>query len=135
MAGPGRSPIHGDLLPVLLRRPDRAGDVRRSLGGQVHDRTRPEQDGLLLGPRGHQLTVSDRRTAADGQELDRLQGSYALIQLGTLPYGHHCSVPNCISQCKLAPCNTITSPLRSLLPSSVGDRISAQGSIVLEFGS
>ena len=81
MAGPGRDPIHGDLLPVLLRRPDRARDVRRSLGGQVHDRTRPEQDGLLLGPRGHQLTVLDCRTAADGPERDRLQGSYASSEI------------------------------------------------------
>ena len=32
-------------------------------------------------------------------------------------YGHPCSVPNCIAQCKLAPCNTVTSPLRSLLSS------------------
>ena len=39
-------------------------------------------------------------------------------------YGHPCSVPNCIPQCKLAPCNMVTSQLRSRLPSPVGDRIS-----------
>ena len=38
-------------------------------------------------------------------------------------YGHPCSVPNCIPRCKLAPCNRVISPLRSLLPSPVGDRI------------
>ena len=38
-------------------------------------------------------------------------------------YGHSCSVPNCIPQCNLAPCNTVNSPLRSLLPSHVGHRI------------
>ena len=38
-------------------------------------------------------------------------------------YGHPCSVPNCIPQCKFAPCNKVTSPLRSLLSSPVGDRI------------
>ena len=76
MAGPGGRPLHGDLLPLLLRRPDSARDIRRRLGRQVHDRAWPEQDGLLLGPRGHQLAVSDRRPAADGQQLDRLQGEY-----------------------------------------------------------
>ena len=39
-------------------------------------------------------------------------------------YGHTGSVPNCMAQCKLASCNTVTSPLRSLLPSPVGARIS-----------
>ena len=38
-------------------------------------------------------------------------------------YGHPGSVPYCIPQCKLAPCNKVTSPLRSLLPSPVGDLI------------
>ena len=38
-------------------------------------------------------------------------------------YGHPFSVPNCIPQCNLAPFNTVTSPLRSLLPSPAGDRI------------
>ena len=38
-------------------------------------------------------------------------------------YGHPCSVPNCIPQCKLASCNMVTSQLRSRLPSPVGDRI------------
>ena len=37
---------------------------------------------------------------------------------------HPCSVPYCILQCKLDPCNKVTSPLRSLLPSPAGDRIS-----------
>ena len=37
-------------------------------------------------------------------------------------YGHLCSVPNCIPPCKLAPCSMVTSPLRSLLSSPVGDR-------------
>ena len=39
-------------------------------------------------------------------------------------YGHPGSVPICILQCKLAPCNTVTYPLRSLLPSPGGDLIS-----------
>ena len=39
-------------------------------------------------------------------------------------YGHPGSVPNCIPQCRLAPCNMVTSPLRSLLSSAVVDRIS-----------
>ena len=37
-------------------------------------------------------------------------------------YGHPCSVPNCTPQCKLTPCNTVTSPLRSLLPRHVDVR-------------
>ena len=36
-------------------------------------------------------------------------------------YSHPGSVPNCIPQCKYPPCNKVTSPLRSLLPSPVGD--------------
>ena len=32
-------------------------------------------------------------------------------------YGHPCPVPNCILLCKLAPCNKVTSPLRSLAQS------------------
>ena len=39
-------------------------------------------------------------------------------------YGHPWSVPNCIIQGKLAPCNKVTSPLRSLLLSPAGDHIS-----------
>ena len=39
-------------------------------------------------------------------------------------YGHPCSVPYCIPQCKLALCNTGTFTLRSLLPSPMGDRTS-----------
>ena len=39
-------------------------------------------------------------------------------------YGHPWSVPNCILQWKLAPCNKVTSPLMSRLPSPAGDRIS-----------
>ena len=36
-------------------------------------------------------------------------------------YSHPGSVPNYIPQCKLPPCNMVTSPLRSLLPSPVRD--------------
>ena len=36
-------------------------------------------------------------------------------------YSHPGSVPNYIPQCKLPPCNKVTSPLRSLLPSPVRD--------------
>ena len=36
-------------------------------------------------------------------------------------YGHICLVPNYIPPCKFAPCNTDTSPLRSLLPRPMGD--------------
>ena len=50
---------------------------------------------------------------------------------GTPPYGHLTSKvnsplgslfrgPNCIPQCNLSPCNTVTSPLRSFLPNPMG---------------
>ena len=43
---------------------------------------------------------------------------------GTSPYGHLTShpgsVPNCISR-QITPCNKVTSQLRSLVPSPVGD--------------
>ena len=54
-----------------------------------------------------------------------LEPRMTVTSLVRLPHhwGHHFAVPNCIPQCNLAPCNTVTSPLRSLLPSPMGDRI------------
>ena len=55
-----------------------------------------------------------------------LQWNPALRSLVRSPhhYGHPSSVPSCIPRCKLALCNMVTSPMRSLLPSPAGDRIS-----------
>ena len=57
----------------------------------------------------------------------RIQWNLALRTTSLVRYPHHYgltwSVPNCILQCKLAPCTKVTSPLSSLLPSPVGGRI------------
>jgi len=62
-------PVHyaGNVCAVAVREPGRAREGRRRERGQVHDRPGPDQHGLRVGQRGHQLDVSHRRQRPPGQ--------------------------------------------------------------------
>ena len=81
-------------------------------------RVRSSQDQAYTATEGNILKST---TVASGIKMYTVEPRLAVTSLVRKPphYSHR-GVPNCISQCK-TPCNKVTSPLRSLLPSPVGD--------------
>ncbi len=59
---------HGGVCAVSVRGASGAGRVRWGRSGEIHRGAGPGAHGLLLGPRGHQLSVPDGGAAADGAQ-------------------------------------------------------------------